>query len=330
MPELVSKRAQVARLRRTAVRALADYPVDEPRLTFIAHGENTTFRVDSRDGRFLLRVHRPNRHGPGVDSRVAVGSELDWLAALQADTELSVPAPVRARSGEWTAVADGRVCSLLGWQYGRMQAAHPRPVHFRRLGGILARLHEHASGWDPPPGFVRMRWDWDTFFGNTMEYGGVPAAGCWDLLPAPVRPQFDEVARRMRGVMAELGSAPEVFGLIHADLHLENALFDGDAVRLIDFDDCGLGYWLYDLAVPLWEYRTHPEHAAIREALLAGYGQLRALPDLTYLDDFVATRDVAFGLWFAGMAQVNPAFAADLDRTMDYLRRSLDQALNTP
>jgi len=96
MPDLVSKRAQVARIRRTAVRALADYPVDEPRLSFIAHGENTTFRVDSRDARFLMRVHRPNRHGRGVDSRVAVGSELAWLAALQADTDLSVPTPIRA------------------------------------------------------------------------------------------------------------------------------------------------------------------------------------------------------------------------------------------
>ena len=85
MPELVSKRAQIARIRRTAERALADYPVDEPRLSFIAHGENTTFRVDSPDARFLMRVHRPNRHGPGVDSRVAVGSELAWLAALQTE-----------------------------------------------------------------------------------------------------------------------------------------------------------------------------------------------------------------------------------------------------
>jgi Ser/Thr protein kinase RdoA (MazF antagonist) len=327
MPELVPKRAQVARLRRTAVRALADYAVDEPRLTFIAHGENTTFRVDSGAARFLLRVHRPNRHGPGVDSQVAVGSELVWLAALQAETGLSVPTPIRARSGEWTTVADELVCSVLGWQRGRMQAAHPRPVHFRRLGGILAQLHDHASGWAPPSGFVRMRWDWETFFGNTMEYGGVSAAACWDLLSAPVRAQFDEVARRMRGVMGDLGAGPDVFGLIHADLHLENALFDGDAVRIIDFDDCGFGYWLYDLAVPLWEYRGRGDYATICTALLEGYAERRELPDVTLLDDFIATREVAFGLWFAGMAQVNPAFARDLDNVMSSTHASLERLL---
>lgn len=327
MSEPGSQRAQIARLRRTAARALADYPVDDPRLTFIAHGENTTFRVDSRDARYLLRVHRPNRHGPGVDSRVAVGSEMAWLTALRTDTELSVPTPLRTRDGQWTTVVDGRVCSLLGWQGGRIQANNPRPVHFRRLGGVLARLHEHASAWTPPAGFTRMRWDWETFFGNTMEYGGVPAAGCWELLPPPVRAQFKEVARRMRVVMADLGSEPDAFGLIHADLHLGNALFDGDAVRLIDFDDCGTGHWLYDITVPLWDNRNRADYAAYRAALLGGYSEHRALPDLTHLDAFMATRHVAYGLWFAGMAQVNPGFAADLDEVMDYTHRSLDRLL---
>ncbi|WP_405060046.1 phosphotransferase [Kribbella sp. NBC_01505] len=327
MAELESKRSQVARIRRTAVRALAAYPINEPRLTFIAHGENTTFRVDSPDGRFLLRVHRANRHGPGVDSRLAVGSELDWLAALQADTDLQVPTPIPTHTGEWTTVADDLVCSVLGWQAGRMHANDPRPIHFQRLGGVLARLHNHTAAWTPPVDLVRMRWDWETFFGNTMEYGGVSAADCWHLLPAPVRTQFDEIARRMRTVMAGLGTAPDTFGLIHADLHLENALFDANAVHVIDFDDCGLGYHLYDIAVPLWDNRYRDNYPALREALLKGYAEHRALPDLTQLNNFIATRDVAFGLWFAGMAQVNPAFAADLDRTMDYIHRSLEQIL---
>ncbi|GAA0601414.1 hypothetical protein GCM10009534_39790 [Kribbella sandramycini] len=320
----MSQRAQVARIRRSATRALAEFAIEEPRLTFITHGENTTFRVDSADGRFLLRVHRPNRHGPDVDSCLAVGSELDWLAALQADTDLSVPTPIRTRDGQWTAVADGLVCSLLGWQPGRMQATNPRPIHFHRLGAVLATLHDQAANWTLPAGFVRMRWDWETYFGNTMEYGGRSAADCWDLLSPPLRTQFDEVARRMQTVMSDLGTDPDVFTLIHADLHLENALFDGPAVRLIDFDDCGLGYHLYDLAVPLWEYLDHPNYPAYRAALLAAYGPVA---HLGHLEDFLATRFVAFGLWYTGQAQLNPAFAADLDRTTSWIHRSLERLL---
>ncbi len=40
----------------------------------------------------------------------------------------------------------------------------------------MARLHDHADQWRIPPGFVRIRWDWETFFGDTMVYGGINAA----------------------------------------------------------------------------------------------------------------------------------------------------------
>ena len=42
-------------------------------------------------------------------------------------------------------------------------------------------------------------------------------------------------------------------GLIHADLHYENFLFHDGVARAIDFDDCGWGFYLYDVAVTLWE-----------------------------------------------------------------------------
>jgi hypothetical protein len=36
----------------------------------------------------------------------------------------------------------------------------------------MARLHNHAGRWRLPPGFVRIRWDRETFSGDTMVYGG--------------------------------------------------------------------------------------------------------------------------------------------------------------
>src|SRR3984957_20765055 len=101
---VLSNRQQVARLRQLAVQALAAYPLAAPELRFVAHGENTTFRVDATmaDGgrdRFLLRVPRPARHGQHLDSAAAVGSELDWLTALRADDGLPVPEPLRTTGG---------------------------------------------------------------------------------------------------------------------------------------------------------------------------------------------------------------------------------------
>ena len=336
---MLSNRQQVARLRHLAIRALGEYPLVAPELRFVAHGENTTFRVDAMtvDGRdrFLLRVHRPARHGQRLDSAAAVGSELDWLTALRADTALWVPEPLRTTDGRLTTTAaskdvpEPRVCSMLRWMDGRVHAAVPRPVHLRRLGSVMARLHNHAAQWRLPSGFARIRWDWETFFGDTMVYGGINAADVWDLIPGDLRRRFDQVASRMQRVMTQLGDGGDQVGLIHADLHLENALFWRDDVRIIDFDDCGFGYWLYDIAVSLWELRQRDDYEQFRAALIDGYTQHRPLPPggLAHLDDFVATREIAFGLWFAGTAEVNPAFRADLSQVLANIGHSLDALL---
>jgi len=318
-----SRRAQVARLRRVAVAALDLFPLPVGRLTFVDHGENTTFRHDSAAGRHLVRVHRRQRHGRDVDATAAICSEIAWLRAIRADTDLLVPEPLAALDGaptvEASAAGETRICSVLRWMDGRILAESARPLHLRRLGEAMGRLHDQADAWTPPPGFVRIRWDHETFFGNVMVYGETPAAACWTLLPEEVHSRFRAVSARLADVMPRV----EADGLIHADLHLGNAIFQGDKVKLIDFDDCGTGPRLYELAVALWELRDQPNYPAYREALLAGYRARREI-DVAHLDDFIALRQVAFDLWYTGTAQVNPAFAERLDRVHRWSLSMLD------
>ena len=47
----------------------------------------------------ILRVHRPQRHGRHVDSAAAIRSELAWLGAIAAGSDLSVPEPLPAHDG---------------------------------------------------------------------------------------------------------------------------------------------------------------------------------------------------------------------------------------
>ena len=113
---------------------------------------------------------------------------------------------------------------------------------------------QRVAWWRAPPGFVRIRWDWETFFGDTMIYGGTSAADVWDLLPDNLRRRFDQVASGMRRVMTDLGEGADNFGLIH---------------------DCGFGYWLYDIAVALWELRYRNDYEDFRSALIEGYTRHR-------------------------------------------------------
>jgi Ser/Thr protein kinase RdoA (MazF antagonist) len=320
---MLSRRAQVTRLRRVAIAALRLFPLPVGRLTFVDHGENTTFRHDSAAGRYLVRVHRRQRHGRDIDTRAAIASEIAWLGAIRADAELLVPEPLAALDGlptvEASAAGETRICSVLRWMDGRILGPSARPVHLRRLGDAMARLHDQADAWTPPPDFVRIRWDQETFFGNVMIYGHTPAADCWTLLPAAVHARFREVAARLAEVMPRVDGD----GLIHADLHLGNAVFKGGDVKLIDFDDCGTGPRLYELAVALWAFRERPNYPAYRDALLAGYRVRREI-DVAHLDDFIALRQVAFGLWYTGTAQVNPSFAERLDIVHRWSLRILD------
>lgn len=314
---------QLLRLRRVAEAALRRFSLPAGTLRFVTHGENTTFRLDGGQGRFLVRVHRPARHGRDVHAETAIASEMAWLKAIRAETDLEVPTAVVASDGRVVVRAEAggesRLVSVLGWLSGRIHEDSSRPTHFRRLGAALAVLHRQADGWRPPPGFVRIRWDHEAFFGDVMTYGNLPALECRRLVPPALRRRFDRIGARMEGVMA---ADPDV-GLIHADPHLGNAVFEGDRVKLIDFDDCGTGPRLYDVAVAVWELRDEPQYVACRDALLAGYTAVRPI-DTAHLDDYIALRQVGFDLWYTGTAQLDPRFAARLDAVHRWSADMLD------
>lgn len=334
--DVLPLRTQLARLRTVAMQAIERYPIDVAHVRQVSHGENTTFRVTAVDGAdYLLRVHRPQRHGRGVDSAAAIRSEMDWLSAIARESPVSAPVPVLSARGELTEVVDHsavpgqRVCSVLRWMNGTQRKHSALPVHLARVGCAMAELHDHARGWTRPPGFVRMRWDWNTFFGDVMVYGKVGAKEAWTLLPSNLRSKFERVADHVGSVMAELGDGPDAVGLIHADMHMGNVVFHHGEARPIDFDDCGVGYWLYDIAVALWEMRHKDNYPECRSAFLSGYRAVRPIADdvLGHLDSFIAAREVAFGLWFAGMSQTNESFRAKFDNEMAFIEGSLKRVV---
>lgn len=318
-----SRRAQVARLRHVAVAALADYGLPDGRLTFVTHGENTTFRHESAAGRHLVRVHRPQRHGRVADPDAFIRSELTWLRAIDAQTDVRVPRPVVALGGADTVTASARgisrTVSVLEWVDGRIYEESARPWHLARIADAMARLHAHTDTWQPPEGFTRITWDAEAFFGNEMVYGVTPAAEVWHLFPAPLRRRLEGVRDRLEPIMA----ADADTALIHADLQPANAVFTPGSVVPIDFDDCGFGPRVYDVAVALWEMRDREDYPSYRDAFVDAYAARRDI-DLTRLDDYIALRQVAFELWYTGMAQVNPDFHRRLDIVHDWSHEMLD------
>jgi Ser/Thr protein kinase RdoA (MazF antagonist) len=334
--ETLTYRGQFRRLRRLAFEALRAYEVDEPRLTALLHEDNTTFRVDSTSGeRYVLRIHRPSRK-----TVAEVRSEMTWLTFLRQETDLVVPQPVPRRDGELITVAsvegvpEPRLCVLLRWLPGRFVDKGLKPLHLERVGAFMARLHLGAAQFNPQDGFCRGRLD--NLYGKPR---GISEALARQQVDNPEDEATaihhvtevcspDDGARvgvlikRIRAVQRALGQGPETFGLIHGDLHQENYFFHQGQVRTIDFDDCGYGYYLYDLAVTAYEVGWRDNTAALRDALLTGYRSVRPLsPEHEgYLQTFMDLRDLQMMLWAIEMRD-HPGFR---DRWVGWVKETLE------
>lgn len=293
----LSPAVQFRRLRPLALAALEDFGLGNTKCTPLAHVQNATWQVVSvgNGQRYVLRVHTAQRH-----DLETIRSELVWLQALR-DDHFVVPMPVPTRDGRlWTtAAAQGvpgeRVCTLLHWLPGRIERRRRTPSMLFKIGSFMARLHNQAEHFQVPPTFVRPRWDYDGLTGRS----GIMLHG-WSSLTARQRQLFEEVTERLRPATKQVGVGRSNFGLIHGDLVFLNLLFHRGEVRAIDFDDCGFGYFLYDIAILLDHIEFRANYTALRESLLTGYRQVRplSLEHEALLDLFLLGRWVFLGLSF--------------------------------
>ena len=83
--------------------------------------------------------------------------------------------------------------------------------------------------------------------------------------------------------LAAFGNGPDRFGLIHADMRLANLLVDGAKVNVIDFDDCGLSWFMYDLGSSVSFIEDHPLIPAMTDSWVAGY---RTVAELTAEEEY--------------------------------------------
>lgn len=105
---------------------------------------------------------------------------------------------------------------------------------------------------------------------------------------------------RARAALIAYGARPDNFGLIHADLHPENIVYNGKDLALIDFDDSAYGWHMYEITSTLIEDRFDPDFDALRAALLEGYREHRPLAerDVDMLSVFLLIRGMAIIGWF--------------------------------
>ena len=314
---------RLRRLRQLAHAALEAYGLEGAPLTFLQYEGNVIYRVDAPrpahiegkgspylDDRFVLRVLT-------TSDAEAVASELTWLDALSREAGLPVPQPVPTLEGELLirvttpGAPQGRLVSVMRWLDGRRLTKGFRPSHLRAWGQMMARLHQQSGNWQPPEGFRRPHWDWYGQLGG-REFR-------WSLdelvatMPEALKEPFQIVSQQTREVMEALGTGPDAYGLIHCDMYPENVLFRAGEVLPIDFEDCGFGYWLWDIAVALCSWPWTLDWTWIRDAFLDGYATVHPLPEsqLVHLDLFMAAQYATMVIWASALAKHDPARKAE-------------------
>lgn len=288
----------------------------------IVERENAVFEMALPQGRAALRLHRM-----GYQDDASITSELWWCAELAA-AGVAVPGAIAAAGGFVVPLRGGRRASAVLWAEGQALGQIYKglnvppdiaPGLHHRLGALLRGLHDATDRLALPTGFTRPAWDIPGLVGEAPFWGRF-----WEheLASAEQRQTLTAargfLAERLAGHQAAGGS----YGPIHADVLPENVLVDGPRLTLIDFDDSGFGFRLYDLGTALLHCLNQPEYPVLRDALITGYG----IGDVAMVDAFALMRACASVGWIMPrLAPDHPVHYRHLVRACTLARRLLDQ-----
>lgn len=312
----LSHEDQARHLTQLATTALARWDGRFDDLRLIKYRENAVFSVRRDDGtQFALRIHRAAYH-----SDAQLRSELQWMREL-ARAEIEVPRIIPASDGSLfvhassPSIPEVRQVDMLDWLRGvplgsleeRLENdAHANGSLHYRLGAFAARMHERGSKIRLPDDFERHRWDEDGLLGRDPVWGRY-----WELPALSSEQRALLFAARDEALidLAAFGKAQDRFGMIHADLIPDNLLDDDGRLQAIDFDDCGFGWYMFELATVLYALLDKPHYQLLRDQLIEGYRTVRSLPDadLDRLPLFLFLRGTTYLGWLQTRSETQAA-----------------------
>jgi len=290
--------------------------------------ENATFLVTDPDsGPSVLRVHRLGYH-----TEREIASELAWMDALRAEAGVRTPRVLPAADGrQVVTVAERggearRQCVRFEFLPGTEPGAEGEEpaltaAHFAELGEITARMHRHAREWDRPAWFTRFHWDYPAAFGGQARWGRWQDGIGVGPAERAILGRLDDVLRER---LHAFGSGTERYGLVHADTRLANLLVNDGSVSVIDFDDAGFSWYLYDLGTAVSFFEHEPRVPGLVDAWLRGYRQAGTLSaaDEAEIWTFIMFRRLLLVAWIGSHRAVD--IAAELGA--GYTRGSCDLA----
>lgn len=295
-------------------------------LSLMRLSENATFLVtEPWGGRRVMRVSRIGYH-----TVEEIESEIKWLEHLGGQNQIRTASPLRNGQGSFLTPVEQEGETYICVLFEYLEGVHPDPVkrgtakeEFRQIGRIAAFLHRDAREWKESRRLARPHWDYDHMVGAEGLFGDWRRCGDLSLAEYGF---LEEICKGIRRRLSEYGRDDENYGLIHSDLRAANLLKNGAVMQVIDFDDCGYGWHVYDLAASVSFQETHPSAAEWIRAWVEGYRTEGRLEDrdIRQIPVFVMARRLQLLAWVTShrdsdpVKELYPGFAAG---TVELARR---------
>jgi len=279
------------------------------RIQLINYSENITYKVQNSDNGeiYALRVHRPEYH-----SLEAIESELIWMLAVSKETDVLVSKPLICMDGTMIQIgsAEGvttdRYCVMFHWINGEFPNEENLSSVFILLGEITAKMHAHSRSWTPPRKFIRHSWDLESIFGIN------PIWGHWQDAIGLTKDGFNNLSKLETTLKNKLNLFEDTrdrIGLIHADLSLNNIIMNNNGPNVIDFDDCGFSWYLYDFATAVTLIEDRKDMDELIASWVEGYRTIHPLSieEEKEIPTFILLRRLLQTAWFASHNDTNLA-----------------------
>lgn len=188
-------------------------------------------------------------------------------------------------------------------------------------------MHRHVRTWQRRAWFERLTWDFDSSLGERPHWGR------WRDGMGVDRAERDLLGRTVeliRERLAAYAKGADRFGLIHCDLRLASLLLDGQEVKVIDFDDSGFSWFMYDAATPVSFFEHAPEVPELIRRWPEGYRRVIDLPqaDEDEIPTFVILRRLLLVAWIGSYSETALAQsmgAQYAEHTVELCRSDLDR-----
>ena len=243
---------------------IAAWPHDRGTVQYFRASANFVFVFCSNGQPFILRfTHASER------SADAIRAELGYLQYL-ATHGVPVALPVQSLSGQYVETITTPLGVVHAVVFERLageqfETGNLSLEQFTRWGDALGRLHLAAQGYT-----TSSRSTIDNHLAYIEQH-----------LP-PHEHAARDIHARLHHQVAELPRSEQTFGLVHYDFELDNLLWNGDQIAIVDFDDCAYYWFVADIAFALRDlFDDQAANITIDnerfQAFLSGYCTIRPI-----------------------------------------------------